>query len=857
MAVELKKAGTGKPEPGTAVRIIQVGFMQTLWQDFRYGIRVLLNNPGFTVVAVLSLALGIGANTAIFQLLNAVRLKALPVKAPQELAEIRIEDMTGARGNFNSPYNAVTNPIWEHIRDHQHSFSGVAAWGNQQFNLAQGGEVRIAKGIWVSGDFFNVLGVPAAEGRVFTAADDTRGCGNPGVVLSHSFWQREYGGDASVLGKKITLAAHPLEIIGVTPQSFYGLEVGQTFDLALPVCAEALISGKNSQMDAGTSWWLMVIGRLKPGVTFEQSSSDLRASSPGLFAATLSPNYPQVSVEKYKNFKLQAVAGGAGYSTLRENYERPLWLLLSIAALVLLIACANLANLLLARASAREREMAVRQAVGASRWRLIRQLLVESLLLAAVGTALGAVLAQSLSKFLVSFISTTSDQVFLDLAPDWRVLGFAAVVAALTCMLFGLVPALRATRIEPGAAMKATARGVTAGRERFSLRRALVVIQVALSLVLVAGALLFSRSLNKLINIDAGFRQEGVLVTSAGFGRLNIEPERRLEFKRQMLDRIRAIPGVEAAAETNLVPLSGGATGNNVWLEESSAPQPMNISYSLIGSNYFQTLRTPLIAGREFDDRDTANATKVAIINETFARKLVPGENPIGRRFRIEATPYDPETAYEIVGVVKDTKYLDVREEFGPLAFLSIAQERNPRPAARILVRSNLSQSEITTAVKTVLAEVNPGITITFYGFKKMIEESLLRDRLMATLSGFFGLLALLLAAIGLYGILSYGVVTRTKEIGIRMALGAQRREVLSLILREAVVLVVIGVGVGIPIVFALTRFASTLLFELKPTDPISLTLAGVTLFIVAMAAGYIPARRATKVDPLIALRYE
>ena len=571
----------------------------------------------------------------------------------------------------------------------------------------------------------------------------------------------------------------------------------------------------------------------------------------------MAANYPPISVERYRNFKLEAIQGGGGYSVLRENYERPLWLLLAIAALVLLIACANLANLLLARAGAREREMAVRLAVGASRWRLIRQLLVESLLLAIVGASLGAFLAQGLSHFLITFISTTGNQVFLDLAPDWRLLGFAALVAAFTCILFGLAPALRATRIEPGAAMQASGRGMTAGRERFTLRRALVVVQVALSLVLVAGALLFSRSLNKLMNVEAGFRQDGILITRAVFSRLNLPPERRRSFRREMRDRLRTIPGVTAVAETNLVPLSGGGTGNNVWLDGQDSTHATESSFSWVGPEYFKTLETPLLAGRDFDEHDNESAPKVAIINETLARKLFNGANPVGQRFHREGTPYDPETVYEIVGVVKDTKYGDLREDFQPIIFLSDAQLSESATSTQFLIRSNLPQAEITAAVKRGIAEINPGINLTLYGFRRMIEESLLRDRLMATLSGFFGGLALLLASIGLYGILSYGVVTRTKEIGIRMALGAPRREVLKLVLREAVLLVLIGVAVGLPIVFAATRFASAMLFDLKPTDPISLGLAALLSFVVAVVAGYIPARRATKVDPLIALRYE
>ena len=322
-------------------------------QDLRFGVRMLLKNPGFTAVAVLSLALGIGANTAIFQLLNVVRLKTLPVNAPQELAAVRPTDMRTTRGNKSASYPAVTNPIWEQIKDRQQAFSGIFAWGTGGFNLAQGGEVRPAKGLWVSGDFFNVLGIQPALGRVFSPADDVRGCSTPGVVISHAFWQREYGGEANVIGRKLTLADHPFEIVGVTPQSFFGLEVGRSFDVAVPICADAIISGKNSRLDSGTNWWLMVTGRLKPGTTVAQATAQLQAISPGLFQQTLPANYPAVSVQNYLEMKLEADGAGAGYSMLRTNYQSSLWLLLTIAGLVLLIACANLANLLLARASAR------------------------------------------------------------------------------------------------------------------------------------------------------------------------------------------------------------------------------------------------------------------------------------------------------------------------------------------------------------------------------------------------------------------------------------------------------------------------------------------------------------------------
>jgi putative ABC transport system permease protein len=768
-----------------ALWLQQLRWEDEMIQDLRYGVRMLLKNKSFTVVAVLSLALGIGANTAIFQLLDAVRLRALPVKAPQELAEIRLADMRGAHGGFaRSPYPTVTNPIWEQIRERQQAFSGVFAWGTDSVNLAPGGEVRPARMLYVSGDFFNTLGVPAALGRLFVTADDQRGCSAPGLVISHEFWQGEYGGDANVIGRKLTLAERPFEIIGVTPADFFGMEVGRSFDLALPICAVALVRGNNHFL-SGTMWWLTVTGRLKPGWSQEQATAQMQAISPGLFEASLPANYLPTSVNDYLESRLVTVPAGSGVSQLREKYERSLWLLLAIAGLVLLVACANLANLLLARASAREREIAVRQALGAPRGRLVRQLLVESLLLAAVGAALGAGLAQGLSRLLVAFLSTSNDPVFLDLSLNWRALGFAAGLAVLTCLLFGLAPAIRATRMEPGAAMKAGGRGMTAGRERFSLRRALTVAQVALSLVLVAGALLFSRSLNKLLTVDTGFRTEAVLFAGVIFQRLNLPPDRVPAFKDELLDRIRTIPGVESVALTNIIPLYGFGRAN-VRMEGTDVRQAQGTSLSRIGPDYFKTLRIQLLAGREFDTRDRAGAPLVAIVNEAFARRFLNGANPVGHRFWIETTPGEQESPYEIVGLVRNTKYGDLREEFHSIAYYADAQDPRAGAGGKFLIRSRQPQAEIVAAVKRVINEINPAITVSFQGFKPMIEATILRERLVAMLSGFFGLLALLLACVGLYGILSYGVESRTKEIGVRMALGAQARDVRWLILREA-----------------------------------------------------------------------
>ena len=832
--------------------------MNTLWQDLRYSVRLLRKNLSFTAVAILMLALGIGANTAIFQLINAVRLRTLPVKSPQELVEVRIADTTGVRGGWSSWHATATNPLWEQIRDRQQSFSDILAWGSDRWvNLASGGEARFAPTVWVSGAFFNTLGVQPILGRGFTKSDDERGCGSSGTVISYAFWQHEFAGDPSVIGKMVRLEGRPFEIIGVTPASFFGLEVGQSFDVALPICALPVLYPEDSALTDGTHWWLSVAGRLKPGWSVDQANASLTAISSGVFETSLTSNYPAESVKSYLAFKLSAVPVGTGVSQLRETYGDPLWLLLAIAGLVLLVACANLANLMLARASAREREIAVRVALGASRLCLIRQLLAESLLLAAAGATLGALIAGDLSRFIVSFISIEGDGLFVALETDWRVMAFTSCVAILTCALFGLAPAVRATRLAPNTILNAGGRGLTASRERFGLRRALVVSQVALSLVLVVGALLFSRSLRKLMTLDAGFQQNGLMVAYVNPVDMKIPPDRRLAFKRELLDRVRSVPGVEAAAETNVVPLSGTSWSNNLWIAGSNPEQGADSHISVISADYFKTMGTPLAAGRDFDERDTLNSPKVAIVNESFARQFTNGANPIGARFWIEATPTEPQTLYEIVGLTRDAKYRDLREDFAPVFFRAMSQNSRAGQFTQLVLRSNSDPSAILSAAKRAIHEINPAIVVTSGVFKSQVENSLLRERLMALLSGFFGVLALLLACIGLYGMMSYSVAGRTNEIGIRMALGAKPRDVLWLILRETLMLVGAGVTAGLVASLIVTSLGSSLLFGLSPADPVSICVAVVVMLGVAAVAGYIPARRATKVDPMVALRYE
>ncbi|HEV8040443.1 MAG TPA: ABC transporter permease [Bryobacteraceae bacterium] len=835
-------------------RMNTLGFLESLWQDLRYGARLLRLSPAFALVAIASLALGIGANTAIFQLLDAVRLRSLPVQNPQELAEVGFDHHGMYAGRGRGRFHPLSNALWEEIRDRQQAFSGVFAWGTDVFNLARGGEIHNAQGLWVSGEFFSTLGVQPMLGRVLTPSDDRPGCGSPGVVISAAFWQREFGGSPDVVGRTLTLNGHLAEIVGVSQPSFFGVEVGRTFDVAAPLCSEPAIKGEYSMLVRRDGWWLDAMGRLKPGWSLAQATAHLGSISPGLFEASVPAWYEGVDKQTYLAFKLKASRAGSGLSALRNEYDRPLRLLLGIAGLVLLIACANLANLMLARAATREREIAVRLALGASRGRLIRQLLAECVLLASLGAFFGAVLARSLSQFLVTFLSTQGDPLFVDLNADWRVLGFTAAVAILTCLLFGLAPALRATRNEPVNAMKAGGRGMTARRERFGLRRMLVVSQVALSLVLLVGALLFVRSLRNLVTLDAGFQQGGILAANVDLTALHLPAERRLLFKRDLVERVRRIPGVDAAAQTAFI----------VWGDYSdagifdNARQFKGITrLNWVDPGYIRTLQIALLSGRDFNMQDTLASQRVAIVNQAFARKVFGAGNPIGKSFQMGAEPGQKPRVHVIVGLVKNTKYADLREDFPPIAFLPAAQDDNPDVFALLYVRSNSPQAPLVSAIKRVMGEASPEINLEFHALRIQIRDSLLREQLMATLSGFFGLLAGLLATIGLYGVMSYMVARRRTEIGIRMALGAERNSVSRMILREAASLTGMGLVAGTILALALGRTASSMLFELRPNDPLTMAMAIAALATVALAASYLPAQRAAGLDPMTALREE
>src|ERR1700722_18641752 len=831
------------------------GWLESAVQDLKYALRRLLKSPGFTIAAIATLALGIGANTAIFELLDAVLLQSLPVENPQELAEVRVVDMDKARGSYSIAYPVLTNPIWEKLREDHQGFSEIAAWANTGFSRDSGGDARFANGLWVSGGFFRVLGVRPIQGRVFTAEDDRRGCGLPGAVISYGFWQQEYGGGPA-LGRKLMLNDKPVEVIGVTPASFFGVDVGQSFDVALPVCSQPFLETRN-RLDSSTPWWLSVIGRRDPSWPVERVAAHLGAVSPAIFAETLRPDYPKESVKDYLAMKLTAAPSAAGVSMLRENYTEPLRILLGISGLVLVITCANLASLMLARTSAREREMAVRLAIGAGRSRLIRQVLSESLLLSLAGAMAGALLARALSRGLVAFLNTGNNSVSLDFKQDWRLFVFLLVVSVVTCLLFGLAPALRASRTAPGAAMKTGGQGMTASPGRLGFRGALVVSQVALSLMLLFRALLFTESLRNLVTDDPGFGAQDVLIAGLDFTRLQIPMDRRGAYHRELLDRIRAIPGVDAAADTNIVPLSGNGWGNTVWIDGRDGTQRKDSNFSSVSPDYFKTLRIPMLAGRDFNQGDTTESPRVAIVNEAFARRLGLGENPIGMRFRREATPTSPEEVNEVVGVVQDTKYHHIRRPTEAIAYLDLAQDKDADNSVQVLVRSTLPMETVEAAIRRTMREVSSGISFDFEGLEDQIRQSLLAERLLATLSGFFGVLAVVLAMIGLYGVMSYTVAERTSEIGIRMALGAGRADVTAMILRKAATLLVAGLALGAGLSLAAASAASALLFGLKPRDPVTLATAAAVLAAVALGASYLPARRAAALDPIASLKDE
>jgi predicted permease len=826
-------------------------WLQTVLQDLRFALRTLRKSPLFAATAILTLALGIGANTAIFQLLDAVRLRSLPVADPASLVKVQIKGFPGF-GLFEND-SALSSALWEQIRAQRGAFSGFFAWNSHGYSIGEGDQERQARGIWVSGEAFPTLGIVPIRGRLFTPDDDRPGCGISGAVISYGLWQSEFGGEDTVIGSKIVILGRSTQVIGVTPPGFFGLEVGKEFEVALPACTyTAFIPGDGTVIRPDV-FWLQVMGRLKPGWSVQQASAQLNAASSGIFEATVPDGYSTAALDSYRNFKLTAYPGRNGMSSTGQTYDSSLWLLLGTTGLVLLIACANLANLMLARASTREKEMAVRLALGASGGRVRQQLLLESLVLAVIGSILGTGLASFFSRTVVKLLSTEKDPFYLATNIDWRVMLFTGVIAVSTCLLFGLAPAFRSSRTEPGAVLKSGGRGMTAGRQRFSFQQTLVVSQIAFSLVLLVGAVLFVRSFRNLMTLDPGFRESGILQVSVNFRRLDLPPPRYETFKHELLEQIRSIPLVESAATSTHVPLDGGTFSLDVRIGGAEGAS----KFTWVSPGYFRTMEIPLLAGRDFSDRDTNQSHPVAIVNETFVRQFLGGGNPLGKTIRTNAEPHYPETEYEIVGIEKDTKYGGLRDEISPEAFVPAQQYPDKIYTTNVFLRFSSPPSAVISAIREKLSPLYPEMKIGSHVFQTEIQKGLSRERLMALLSGFFGALAALLAMIGLYGVIAYIIAMRRNEIGIRMALGASRQDVIGIVLRQTLGLLALGVGIGLLLAMAATSGARSLLYGLGPSDPSSLIGAAFFLAVVALAASFWPAYRATRQDPMKALRYE
>ena len=823
--------------------------------DLRDAFRALRATPVVTTVAVLSLALGIGANTAIFSLVNALMLRSLPVQEPQQLVQV-------LAGTTRTSWS---NPLWEQLRERDQAlFAGAFAYSQQRFNLARGGEVKPAAGIMASGRFFQVLGVPAILGRTFTPDNDIRtgtGIENRQVaVIGYCFWQRQYGGAADAIGKTIELDLVPFTIIGVTPPEFTGVDHGSQFDIAIPLAAEPLMRGATeSAMDQRSWWWMRVMARLKPGDSMDRATAALRGVQPQMREATLPPNYRPRDLPNYlkEAFTLRAAAGGP--NSLGRQYKDPLYIIMAVVALVLLIACANIANLLLARANARRHELSVRVALGASRWRIARQLLAESALLSACGTVLGLLFAQWGARLLVLEMSGDSTAKALDIGLDWRVLAFTVGIATTTALLFGIVPALRSTRVAPNEAIKEQGRSIV-GEARFGFGSLLVVAQVALSLVLIVGAGLFMRTFSTLSNVRLGFEPDPILIVNAGAKRSQVAVSDRPNLYERLRQAAAAVPGVRSAALQNITPLTNSSWDTLIENPEGlSLPENERaVHVNEISAGFFATYDTPLLAGRDFSAQDARTAPPVVIVNEAFAKKYFGGASPIGRTVRNDPSPGENPQRKEIVGMVRDAVYESLRDAIPPTIYVHTAQSERPGPGTTIAVRAaSGSPALLTRSLAAALTAVDGDVTLSFKPFKDTVRAATSQERVIAMLSAFFGGLALLLAGLGLYGVMSYAVSRRRTEIGIRMALGAGPAGAVRLVLGRVATLVGLGVVAGTALSLWAAKYlsASSLIFGLQPRDPATLLTAALVLTAIGALAGYLPARRASRIDPARVLR--
>ncbi len=829
--------------------------MQGIWRDIRHVSRGLRKTPGFVLVVVLTLALGIGANTAIFSLMDQVLLRSLPVRDPGSLVLL---DGPGAFQGRTMNAMTFSYPMYRDFRDRNEVFEGILARVPVSMTVVWRGQSERASGELVTGNYFELLGVRPALGRVFNAADDQTPGAHPVAVLTHGYWMRRFGGDPRVLNQDVTVNGHPLTIVGVSAPGFTGLQVGQAADVMVPVMMKAQMTPTWNDLDNRRSRWLNLMARLKPGVSREQAIAAMDVVYRQINEAEIKdiPNASESFRKRFVEKRLVMLPGHRGLSDLRSQFSTPLVVLMGMVGMVLLIACANVANLLLARTTSRQREIAVRLALGAGRGRIVRQQLVESGLLALAGAAVGLVLATWTGELLLAALPGDPATRNLSSSPDVRVTAFALGLALLTAFVFGLIPALQATRATVTSSLKEEAGSVAGGGRQAQFRRLLVIGQVALSLLLLAGAGLFARSLFNLKSVDPGFRIDNLITFSIDPTLSGYDNPRMLSFYERMQQELAAIPGVSGVSMSEVGALTGNQWQMTIRVDGyvPKEGENMNPTVDGVAPDYFKTMGIPLLAGREFTDRDTIGAPQVAIISETMARYYFGTDPAVGRRIGFGR---DAGTNIEIVGVAKDVRSLQLRNEPERFVYIPYRQDDSVT-SLTFYVRSSQDGPSAATAVRQTAQRLDPNLPI--FDMKTMqvqVDESLFVERMVAALSVAFGVLATLLAALGLYGVMSYAVARRTREIGIRMALGAERSRVLWLVLKEVAVLAAIGIVVGFAGSIWITRQVQSQLFGIQPNDPLTLLATMVLLGTVALVAGYIPARRATTIDPMLALRTE
>ncbi len=837
-----------------------------MFQDLRFGARMLRKSKGFTAVTTLTLALGIGANTAVFSVINTLLLRPLPVSNPGELALLSVNQRAG-HAVFGPPGRSYTfsYPLYERLRDESRVMSGLFGVGGvskrRMIATGMGGaETEFIRSQEVTGNFFSTLGVSASVGRTLTQADDQAGNAKPVAVISHSFWQRRFGADPAVVGKTITFEDVPLTIVGVAPPGFFGIEVGANPDLWWPMQLIPQVESApwNGRLKESNSWWMRIMGRVAPGESRAQAQAELEvifqrhlADFTAAKGADWSDDIRRWVLER----DLELAPGDVGWTRLRQEFTQPLAILMAVTGLVLLIACANVASLLLARSAARRREFSVRGALGAGRVRLVRQSLTESLLLASVGAALGLIIAQWGTQAMLAFMKLEGDPVSFNVAPDSRVLLFTTAAALLTGLLFGLAPALRSSRLDLAADLKGTSSG--GGRQR--LNQSLVVTQVALSLALLLGAGLFIRTLEKLTGQDAGFKPENVIVFDL-VSTTKLEAARRATLNKDLLARLEALPGVRVASLSTFFLLSGGGWSEQMGADSYAARPGEDLSCQgmLVSPRYFETLSAPILRGRDFGARDEsapgAGASRVAIINQTMARRYFGEVNPVGRHIYFLNRPQEK---FEVVGVAPDMKSDSLREPAPPTYYLPVFREPTEMQLSFAL-RTEGDPGSLMANIHAAVRETDAALQARdMRTMNDVVNKSVHQERVLAQLGGFFSLFALSLACLGLYGVLSFSVVQRTREIGVRVALGAQRRDVFSMVVGQGLKLTLLGLTLGLIAAMAATRLVASLLYGVTVTDPLTLIGGSLLMLTVAAFASWLPARRAAKVDPMAALRSE